>query len=47
MLSKVYIFWTAKHNLQVDSDTIILIREKDFHPFVQLDDYIKKMQIKG
>ncbi|MGY6771609.1 hypothetical protein [Gallibacterium sp. ZY190522] len=40
--SKGYEFWATKHNLQVASDTVILMREKGFKSLAQLDDYIKK-----
>ena len=40
--SKGYEFWATKHNLQVASDTVILMREKGFKSLVQLDDFIKK-----
>ena len=45
--SKGYEFWATKHNLQVASDTVILMREKGFKSLAQLDDFIKKVQIKG
>lgn len=32
----------TKHNLQVASDTVILMREKGFKSLAQLDDFIKK-----
>ena len=41
-VSKGYEFWATKHNLQVASDTIILMREKGFKSLAQLDDFIKK-----
>ena len=40
--SKGYEFWATKHNLQVASDTVILMREKGFKSLAQLDDFIKK-----
>lgn len=40
--SKGYEFWATKHNLQVASDTVILMREKGFKSLTQLDDFIKK-----
>ena len=40
--SKGYEFWATKHNLQVASDTVILMREKGFKSLSQLDDFIKK-----
>ena len=40
--SKGYEFWATKHNLQVASDTVILMREKGFRSLAQLDDFIKK-----
>lgn len=40
--SKEYEFWATKHNLQVASDTVILMREKGFKTLAQLDDFIKK-----
>lgn len=40
--SKGYEFWASKHNLQVASDTVILMREKGFKSLAQLDDFIKK-----
>lgn len=39
--SKGYEFWATKHNLQVASDTVILMREKGFKTIEQLDDFIK------
>lgn len=39
--SKGYEFWATKHNLQVATDTVILMREKGFKSLVQLDDFIK------
>ncbi|WP_036257243.1 relaxase/mobilization nuclease domain-containing protein [Megasphaera sp. UPII 135-E] len=40
--SKGYEFWATKHNLQVASDTVILMREKGFKSIAQPDDFIKK-----
>ena len=40
--SKGYEFWATKHNLQVATDTVILMREKGFKSLAQLDDFIKK-----
>lgn len=40
--SKGYEFWATKHNLQVASNTVILMREKGFKSLAQLDDFIKK-----
>ncbi|MDO5015393.1 MAG: relaxase/mobilization nuclease domain-containing protein, partial [Clostridia bacterium] len=40
--SKGYEFWATKHNLQVASETVILMREKGFKSLAQLDDFIKK-----
>jgi relaxase len=40
--SKGYEFWATKHNLQVASDTVILMREKGFKSLAQLDDFIEK-----
>ena len=40
--SKGYEFWATKHNLQVTSDTVILMRGKCFKSLAQLDDFIKK-----
>ena len=40
--SKGYEFWATKHNLQVASDTVILMREKGFKSLAHLDDFIKK-----
>ncbi|EJP18829.1 relaxase/mobilization nuclease domain protein [Peptostreptococcaceae bacterium AS15] len=40
--SKGYEYWATKHNLQVASDTVILMREQGFKSFAQLDEYIKQ-----
>ena len=40
--SKEYELWATKHNLQVASDTVILMREKGFKSLAQLDNFIKK-----
>ena len=40
--SKGYGYWATKHNLQVASDTVILMREQGFKSFAQLDEYIKQ-----
>ena len=40
--SKGYEYWTTKHNLQVASDTVILMRGQGFKSFAQLDEYIKQ-----
>lgn len=37
-----YEFWATKHNLQVASDTVILMHKKGFKSLAQLDDFIKK-----
>ncbi|WP_455258126.1 relaxase/mobilization nuclease domain-containing protein [Peptoniphilus asaccharolyticus] len=44
--SKGYEFWATKHNLQVATDTVILMREKGFKSLAQLDDFIKECATK-
>lgn len=40
--SKGYEYWATKHNLQVASDIVVLMREKGIKTLSQLDDYIKE-----
>lgn len=40
--SKGYEFWATKHNLQVATDTVIVMREKGFKSLAQLDEFIKQ-----
>lgn len=44
--SKGYEFWATKHNLQVATDTVILMREKGFKSLAQLDEHIKERALK-
>ena len=40
--SKGYEYWATKHNLQVATNMVVLMREKGFKSISQLDDFIKE-----
>lgn len=40
--SKGYEYWATKHNIQVATDIVVLMREKGIKTLSQLDDYIKE-----